>query len=152
MAIPVSPVFPHPAAKCRTSQSARKQFGQLTVFFHVQAQLSPIATSSERPTMTLIHQHIFTCLLLATPLSALAQGPQCAPRDQVMDLLATKYGETRQGMGIANNSAVMEVFASDNTGTWTITVSSPDGIMCLVASGQGYEKMADELPAKGDPA
>ena len=102
--------------------------------------------------MKQIPAHFIACLLLAIPLSAQAQGPQCAKRDQVMDLLATKYGETRQGMGIADNSSVMEVFASDETGTWTITVSSPDGIMCLVASGQGYEAMADELPAKGDPA
>jgi hypothetical protein len=102
--------------------------------------------------MTLIHKHLIACLLIAYPLTASASGPQCAKRDQVMDLLATKYGETRQGMGVADNSSVMEVFASDDTGTWTITVSSPDGIMCLVASGQGYEAMVDELPAKGDPA
>jgi hypothetical protein len=102
--------------------------------------------------MILIHKHLAACLLLAYPLTADAQGPQCAKRDQVMDLLATKYGETRQGMGVADNSAVMEVFASGTTGTWTITVTSPNGTMCLVASGQGYEAMADELPAKGDPA
>jgi hypothetical protein len=102
--------------------------------------------------MTLIHKHLAACLLLAYPLAADAQGPQCAKRDQVVDLLATKYGETRQGMGVANNNAVMEMFASGTTGTWTITVSSPDGVMCLVASGQGYQAMAEDLPAKGDPA
>jgi hypothetical protein len=96
-------------------------------------------------------KYLIACLLIAYPLTSHAQGPQCAKRDQVMDLLATKYGETRQGMGVADNSTVMEVFASE-TGSWTITVSSPDGMMCLVASGQGYEAMADELPAKGDPA
>ena len=95
---------------------------------------------------------LLSLAMLALPVVAQAQGPQCAKRDQVVDLLATKYGETRQGMGVADNSTVMEVFASDATGTWTITVSSPDGMMCLVASGQGYEKMADELPAKGEPA
>ena len=102
--------------------------------------------------MTLIRKHLIACLLIASPFTAQAQSPQCGRRDQVIDLLATKYGETRQGMGIADNSAVMEVYASDATGTWTITVSSADGMMCLVASGQGYEARADELPAKGDPA
>jgi hypothetical protein len=102
--------------------------------------------------MTGLSRLLLIAALFASPISAQAQGPQCAQRDQVMDLLAKKYGETRQGMGVADNNAVMEVFASQTTGSWTITVSSPDGIMCLVASGQGYEAMADELPAKGDPA
>jgi hypothetical protein len=97
-------------------------------------------------------KYLIACLVLAYPHAATAAGPQCAPRDQVMDLLAEKYGETRQGMGVADNNAVMEVFASDATGSWTITVSSPNGIMCLVASGQGFQEMAEELPAKGEPA
>jgi hypothetical protein len=126
----------------------------LTLFFHLQAQPFPISTPQrglppERPMMS---RYLIACLLLAYPVAANAAGPQCAQRGQVMDLLAKKYGETRQGMGIADNNAVMEVFASSETGTWTITVSSPDGIMCLVASGQGYEEMAEELPAKGEPA
>jgi hypothetical protein len=102
--------------------------------------------------MTGLPRLLLSCALLAAPAMAQAQGPQCAQRDQVVDLLTQKYGETRQGMGIADNSTVMEVYASDTTGTWTIAVSSPDGMMCLVASGQGYEAMAEELPAKGEPA
>jgi hypothetical protein len=97
-------------------------------------------------------KYLIACLVLACPLAAAAAAPQCAQRDQVMDLLAKKYGETRQGMGVADNNSVMEVFASEVTGSWTITVSSPDGIMCLVASGQGFQEMAEELPAKGEPA
>jgi hypothetical protein len=27
-----------------------------------------------------------------------------------------------------------------------------NGTMCMVASGQGYEALAEELPAKGEPA
>lgn len=102
--------------------------------------------------MSNVPRLLLTFAVTIFPVAALAAGPQCAPRDQVVDLLAKKYGESRQGMGVADNNAVMEVFASDATGTWTITVSSPDGMMCLVASGQGYEAMADELPAKGEPA
>jgi hypothetical protein len=46
---------------------------------------------------------------------------------------------------------VLEVFASD-TGSWTITVTLPSGMTCLVATGQGWEDLAEQLPAKGDPA
>lgn len=76
----------------------------------------------------------------------------CAPRDKVIDQLATKYGETRQSMGLGANNAVMEVFASVESGSWTITVTMANGITCLVASGQAFEELADVLPPKGDPA
>jgi hypothetical protein len=78
-----------------------------------------------------------------------AANPQCAPRDQVIETLAQTYGETRRSLGIAANNAVMELYAADDTGTWTLTVTLPDGTTCLVASGQGYEAVTEELPAKG---
>jgi hypothetical protein len=74
---------------------------------------------------------------------------QCDTRDRVVAMLADKYGETRRGLGIAGQNAVMEIFAATDTGTWTITVTLPDGRMCLMASGAGYETLTEELPAKG---
>lgn len=82
-----------------------------------------------------------------------AQGAQnCAPRDMVVERLAAKYGETRQSMGLGSNNAVMEVFASLETGSWTITVTTAQGLTCLVASGQAFEELAEALPPKGDDA
>lgn len=88
---------------------------------------------------------------LSLPLPAGAQGAQCGDRAKVVAHLAGKFGETRQGMGIAANNTVMEVFASQKSGTWTITVTLPTGVTCLVASGQGFEAMAEALPAQGNP-
>lgn len=76
---------------------------------------------------------------------------QCAARDKVVGVLAAKYGETRHGIGIASNNTVMEVFASEKTGTWTITVTMPTGVTCMVASGQGYEALAEAVPVPGTP-
>ena len=76
----------------------------------------------------------------------------CAPRDKVVERLADKYGETRQSMGLGSNNAVMEVFASMDSGSWTITVTMTNGITCLVASGQAFEELAEALPPKGDDA
>ncbi len=73
----------------------------------------------------------------------------CAPRDRVIERLASSYGETRRSMGLGANNAVVEVFASDTSGSWTITVTLPNGITCLVASGQAYEGMAGSPPAQG---
>lgn len=85
--------------------------------------------------------------------TAMAQTTRnCAPRNVVLDRLAETYGETRQGMGLGAQGAVVEIFASDQTGSWTITVTTPQGLTCLVASGQSYETLADSLPPKGDDA
>lgn len=83
---------------------------------------------------------------------ALAQSATCAPRDTVVERLASSYGETRQSMGLGANNAVIEVFASDKSGSWTITVTGTNGITCLVASGQSFEAMAESLPALGNDA
>ena len=60
--------------------------------------------------------------------------------------LAQDYGETRRGVGLARQGAIMEVFASEDTGSWTITITLPDGVTCLVASGQFYESVSEAMP------
>lgn len=76
-------------------------------------------------------------------------APQCGARDAVVLHLAERYGETRRSWGLAQN-AVVEVYASDDSGTWTIAVTTPDGQMCLVAAGQGYQPEAPQTPAMGE--
>ncbi len=99
------------------------------------------------PTLTLA----FGLSALAT-LPASAQQRNCAPHDVVVERLADGYGESRQSMGIAANNTVVEVFASASTGTWTITVTQAGGPTCLVASGEGFQHMADSLPNTDAPA
>lgn len=95
---------------------------------------------------------MISAALAAVCLSGPADASNCAPREMVVDRLASKYGEARQSMGLGANNAVIEVFASSETGTWTITVTSVHGVTCLVASGQAFEATADVLPAEGNDA
>ena len=90
-------------------------------------------------------------MILATG-HAFAQQRQCADRTMVLERLAEAYGESRQSIGLAANNSVIEMFASTETGTWTITVTSPAGVTCLVASGQAYEATPGELLPTGAPA
>ena len=76
----------------------------------------------------------------------------CHPRDLVVTRLAERYGESRQSIGLAANNTVVEVFASLDTGTWTITVTRPGGPACLVASGEGFQVLAEVLPNMDSPA
>lgn len=89
-----------------------------------------------------------TCALCAP---VRAQGSNCAPRETVLHRLADRYGETRRSVGLGTDNTVIEVFAA-NSGSWTITVTTAQGVTCLIASGQAFEALADALPEPGDDA
>lgn len=91
--------------------------------------------------------------LTATAAPLLAQnGRACGPRPMVIDRLAEAYGETRRSIGLGTNNQVVEVFASETTGSWTITVTMPNGMTCLVATGQSYETLTQAENLSDDPA
>lgn len=90
--------------------------------------------------------------ILALGVTGPALAANCAPRETVVERLASKYGESRKSMGLGANNAVVEVFASEETGTWTITVTSAKGMTCLVASGQAFEELTEALPSDGNDA
>ena len=79
-------------------------------------------------------------------------APRCAAHDSVAANLADQYGEVRRGIGLAHDNTVMELYAAAETGTWTLTVTLPNGQTCLVAAGNNFEMTEESLPAKGDPA
>lgn len=86
---------------------------------------------------------------LAATSQAFAQNaPNCGPRATVVERLSEGYGETRRSVGLGSNNAVVEVFASDETGTWTITVTRPNGLTCLVASGRSFENIFEASPTR----
>ncbi|WP_305970432.1 MULTISPECIES: hypothetical protein [unclassified Mameliella] len=102
-------------------------------------------------TMGMIAAILTLLIFAALSLPAEAQTLRhCAPRAAVIERLAAMYGETRQAIGLGANGAIMEVFASDGTGTWTITVTMPNGISCLVASGDTFEAINADPAPEGD--
>lgn len=78
-----------------------------------------------------------------------ASAAQCADHATVVQRLAERYGETRQSIGLAHNNTVVEVFASLDTGTWTITITRAGGPTCLAAAGQAYQATNDPMPLLG---
>ena len=90
---------------------------------------------------------LFLALCFAVCAStAQPQTMPCAARAKVLDMLA-KAEQTRRAVGHAGQ-AIMETFASE-AGAWTITVSLPDGRMCLLANGQDYTARDELFPASG---
>ncbi len=77
---------------------------------------------------------------------AMAQGvARCAPREAIVERLASRYGESRQSVGLGNDNTLVEVYASDETGSWSITVTRAGGPTCLVAAGNNYQYLAEAL-------
>ena len=103
--------------------------------------------------MTPIHLAWSLLIPAAAATESLAQQPTaCAPREAVVERLASDYGEARQSIGLGNNNSVIEVFASTETGSWTITVTLPSGMTCLMASGQAFEALDEMEPTAGSDA
>lgn len=90
-------------------------------------------------------------ILLATQ-ALHAEGATCLNRAEMLARLAAQYGETRQAIGLAGPTQMVEIFASAETGTWTITVTTASGQTCLLAAGESFEPAMLPLPAPGDPA
>jgi len=91
---------------------------------------------------------VLSCFAIAALAAApaTAQSRNCADHPRVVERLASGYGESRQSIGIGSDNTVVEVFASLDTGTWTITVTQPGGLTCLVASGAAFQALAEGLP------
>ncbi len=75
----------------------------------------------------------------------------CGTRDSVVAKLGDKYGEVRRGGGLAGSTAIFEIWASEATGTWTILKTSPVGMACIMAVGDGWQDDARELTPAGTP-
>ena len=97
-------------------------------------------------------RRIFAALVLGigAAVPAVAYQQICAPRSGMVDTLADKYRESLQSMGLTSDNKIVEVFASPETGTWTIIISSAAGMACVVASGQAFALFSDGLPKPGD--
>lgn len=97
-------------------------------------------------------------LAIATPgveaqtLAPIEAQTACADRTQVVSRLEERYGETLQSMGLNQNNTVVEVYASEETGTWTILVTRPDGVACLIAAGQMWDGTPAPARARGKDA
>ncbi len=95
---------------------------------------------------------VASALLITLSGEASAQSRSCGPREAVVQRLAEGFGETRQSIGLGTNNVMVEVFASAQTGSWTIVITRATGVACLVASGRSFETLVQNLPAKENDA
>ncbi len=83
----------------------------------------------------------------AFAMAGLTAGPAtsasnlCTKRTSMVKALSKKYEEQRRGMGIASKAGVMEFYVSEK-GTWTMLMTMPNGMSCILAAGKDWEEIA----------
>lgn len=61
----------------------------------------------------------------------------CGPRRTLAARLARDYAERPVSMGLTGDGLMLEVFAGDRE-TFTILLTRPDGLSCILAAGEAW--------------
>jgi hypothetical protein len=67
-------------------------------------------------------------------------------REQFIAGLALRYGEVDIGGGQSGPNAILRIYASPQTGTFSILKFGTDGSVCMIAIGTDLELIAPTLP------
>ena len=102
---------------------------------------------NHKPNARLISLAFGAAALVMAPLGATAQeeeSVQCAERGGILEVLNSEYDETARAIGLISEEAVLEVFVSKESGTWTVLVTDPKGLSCVLAAGQAWQETPQE--------
>ena len=91
-------------------------------------------------------------LLTAGPATAQAASgavgfAPCKPWREVVANLGSRYAERPVGFGLQANGSLVQVFASERTGTWTLVTMHPNGTACLIGAGSSWESLPTDPAA-----
>lgn len=96
---------------------------------------------------------------LATPLPAQAQSVPCGGGAGLIAHLEKEWGEDPAVIAIDAGGGLVRILANPDTGTWTLLITRPGGLTCLVASGTAWEPIPSSFdrlrmrePEPGDPS
>ena len=91
---------------------------------------------------------ILVLCAMAAPLAASPANAQavCGDRNEIVSRLESGYDEKVSALGLAGNGGVVELYTS-NKGTWTLLMTQPNGMTCLIAAGDSWESISSHKPA-----
>lgn len=93
---------------------------------------------------------VFGMAAIAPPAFANA----CAPREVITDRLSEKYKETLSSGGLQTGQqtgTMLEIWTSNETGTFTVLITHPTGVSCVVATGEEYFNAIPAVVPPGVP-
>lgn len=93
------------------------------------------------------------CGMAAAAPPALAGS--CGDREDMTRKLESGYSERLTAGGLQKSrpqATVIEVWSSDETGTFTVLVTHANGISCVVATGSSFFHITEKQPEPGAPS
>ncbi|MDD7973746.1 hypothetical protein [Roseinatronobacter alkalisoli] len=78
---------------------------------------------------------VFGMAALAPPAAA---QTICGPRLAIANWLTSSFSEARTAVGLIGQDRALELWVAEDTHSWTILVTRPDSISCVVASGTNW--------------
>lgn len=89
-------------------------------------------------------------MLVMLPLVSSAADAQsaCAPHAALTEMLAAAHGEALRGYGVNARGELIETWASEATGTWTVLRTRPgEALTCMIDSGASWAVVLPGIPA-----
>ena len=87
--------------------------------------------------------------LAVQSLPAAAGTTFCAERTQLAERLESKYSEQLVGGGMQSQNGLIEVWTTTTGTTWTILMTRPDGVSCVMATGTDWYSRKPEMQPAG---
>jgi hypothetical protein len=89
--------------------------------------------------------------LFATPAAPAAAAEQCSEHGTVLGQFAKTYKEAPVAAGLTRDGRLLQVLSSGDDGTWTIVLSKPDGVTCVIMAGEAWRPLKIEPPEAMEP-
>lgn len=88
-------------------------------------------------------------LVLTLSQTAAAEPEACQTHREILAHFAKNYRELPAAVGITDGGNLIEVLSTREGATWSIIVTTPNGMSCLVAAGESWrdlrERAADDV-------
>ena len=78
--------------------------------------------------------------------------PSCMLTEELASLLKEQFEEMPMARGFSDYGVLVTMFAATASSTWTITLTDPAGVSCILAAGTGFELTPEALARQSDPA
>ena len=72
----------------------------------------------------------------------------CGPKNVIFDILKNQYDESPTGAGLSNGS-LYQLWENRRTDTWSFIMRTPDGSVCVLATGEDWDEWTAREKPKG---
>ncbi len=83
----------------------------------------------------------FTFTLLLHTATTVKAQPVCMPHDDFRVELHRNFSESPVAIAIANNGALIELYAKRDRSSWTLMMTRPDGTSCVLVAGEEWNDL-----------